>query len=372
MRQLRDSHTWQKLVAQENKKAKRTVKQGHHVESEDGDDDLEEERDDDDDHDEMQSTTALKRGRSLNEDVAQSRPQPKRSKTDANNRQRSIQLGGTSDVEASRARPPPQPTARINVPRQQSIRRGGTPVDPRAHEALPNNRKWSVVPSTRRPSPSQSPTRHDSFLRPSTSHNSTQLGSSQAGTRYNHPPTRPRLPPPSSNFRRPRPATAQHNTEWSDGDNMQFGTLLRPHRIETRGPFIPRAETDSRHPRDSRAIGLQQSYDIPPRASTSQGHAAHSIPQSSPHASMPSTTQRHHPTGYHRPSLHRSLRSREHYRGMRASTIEEEDVQMGGQPIYPGQYSGYRQDYYSDGGYFDDTYRGEEQSEEVIDEYDEE
>ena len=352
MRQLRDSHTWQKLVAKDHKKGKLAVKPGHHLESEDGVDDFEEERDDDDDDDdEIQSNTTLKRGRSLNEDVVQSRPQPKRSRSDVNNHQRSVQLGGTSDGEASRVRPPPQSTGRLNIARQQSFRRGGTPVDPRAHEALPNHRQRSVVQSTRRPSP----THHDSFVRPSTS-------------------TRPRLPPQSGNFSRPRRA------EWSDDDNAQFGTLLRPHQIETRGQFIPQAEADSRHPRDSR---LQQSYqrhsnprhpgtNIPPRAGTSQGHAAHSIPHHSSYTSMPSNTQQHHPASYHR-TLHRSLRSPERYRGIRASPIEEE-VPMGGQLTYPGRYSGYHQgqDYYSDGGYFDDTYGGEDRSEGVIDEYNEE
>jgi hypothetical protein len=47
---------------------------------------------------------------------------------------------------------------------------------------------------------------------------------------------------------------------------------------------------------------------------------------------------------------------------------------MGGQLIYLGQYSRYHQgqDYYSDGGYFEDTHGGEERSEGAIDEHDEE
>ncbi|KAI0245026.1 hypothetical protein BJV78DRAFT_1159252, partial [Lactifluus subvellereus] len=369
---ITDSHTWQKLVTRLYKKAKRGVKQGLTEDENDKEEEEEEEEEDQhggdwtDDHDEIQPDAALKHSRPLRGHAAQSRLQPKQS-----DRQRSIRPSGASDEEASQPRPPSQPTAHVN-PHQQSIQRSGAPV-PTAHEERPtllNNQKQSAVRST--------PFQRDSHSRPSTSR--SRPPPSQAGTRNQPPPnsTRFRLQHRPLDLSPLRPATKRRHPEWSDDDRVQFSTAPRNHRIAHRSQSIPQDEMNPQHPRDSAAVVPQASYqrytqhldpprtstNVLPRASTLQGHTAHTIMHDSRvHASIPRTTQQHHAAGYRRPPVHRSF---QHYSDVRVEPTIEEHVEMGDQVTSTDQYANYHwrddgQDYDPDCGYFDDVYGGDEQ-----------
>jgi hypothetical protein len=149
VQQLRDSRTWQRLVARVHKRATRGVRQDIEIEDENEEEEEEEEEEHDgnqsDDCDEVQSNAISKHRRPLKDHAPRScpQPQPKQSKND---HQRSIQPSGASDEEASQPRPPSRPTTRVDVP-HQSIQHGGTPVPTASEERsiLPNSRKQGVV-----------------------------------------------------------------------------------------------------------------------------------------------------------------------------------------------------------------------------------
>ena len=331
-------------------------KQAEGPESEEEDNLEEDEHSDGNESDARQSNTALTRARP-SKNTMRSRPQPKKSKSAAINREQSVQLGTSNDETIQPHRP--HPTTRINVSRQQSIQPSG------------------------------------SRSQLSRSGNITQRGYphplSHTGTHYDAPPNSTRLhlqaPPPS--LSPPRPATKRRNPGWSDDDSAQLDTALRNRRIDTQRQFIPRSEADSWDSRNSQTIVPQQShqrhhqYSDAPHTSTNkrqrvdvlQGRASHSIPRGSQvQPSMPSTSQQHHAAGYRQPP---PFRSRERYRQVHAaSPIEEEDMHAGDRFMYaPGdpsgygdQYTGYHQEdapYSSrgigrEGSYFDDGYDGEE------------
>jgi hypothetical protein len=94
--QLRDSHTWQKVVTKEQKRAVSRFKQRQDLGSREDDEDKENYDEEDEcrsDHDgETQPNTTSGLARSLREDAARSRPQPNPSRSNTV-RQRSVQLG---------------------------------------------------------------------------------------------------------------------------------------------------------------------------------------------------------------------------------------------------------------------------------------
>ena len=197
---------------------------------------------------------------------------------------------------------------------------------------------------------------------------------------YEPPPnsTHSRLLAPPPDLSPPRQGTKRRNVEWSDDDGAGFKPGLRFHRIGSQGQLVRQDEADSLYSRNPPASIPQQSYQRHPprsdpphvgtnkcrRGNTSQSRAAYSLPHDDQvRPSMLSTSHQLQTPTYHQPSLHRSFQPPGCYTPIQsASTIEEEDGQMGEHPgDYGNQYTRYHgednddaydgRDYYVEGDY---------------------
>jgi hypothetical protein len=387
VRQLRDSSRWQKLVAKIHRMAT-CAEQDQDLESEGGDEDSSEEEGSyagyrRNNRDEVQYNATRTHSRSPKEYPTKSGLRPN-SESGTVTRQQSVQLV-SSDDDVIRPPPPPQSTVRVDVSRQPSTQRAGTSIDPRSHEGLyvfPNNReRFAVPPTTHRPL-------RDFRSQPSPSGDPTQRGShfhlpSEARTHHETLPdsARPRLPAPPPNLPPPRQGTKRRNPGWSDDDSARFNTGPYFHRIDAQGRLNPRGRVNSSHPRNPQTAIPQQSYqrhpqrsDLPranpnkrPRASTSQGHAAHSIPHDDQvRTSIPSTSHQLRAADYHQPQRHQSFQAPAQYtRAHPVPTIEEEEFVHAGDPDdYGSQHIGHRMDddAHGEGDYFNDGYSVEKRS----------